>query len=410
MKTIAVVGALDTKERENIYLSDQIRKFGCKVYLIDVGVLGDPDINPHVTAGEVASLGGADLYELRQRRNREKSLEIMAHGAALAVRRAYDARKIDGVVAMGGGQGTYVAAHVMRSLPIGFPKVMVSTIATSAFDQQQFEGINDTMVINPLVDVAGNNSIICMIMDRAAAAISGMAQYGSMARKINRHKIGITMWGVTTACVKRIEDILTENGYEVLIFHATGLGGRAMEDLIRQGELEGVIDLTLAELGNQVTGGTFAKCEYRCETAGRMGIPQIVVPGGLDMIKYVPPENLPEKFKGRKRYMHNANLLFVRSNESENRIIGKTIAEKLNQSIGQTTVILPLKGISSIDKEGEVFYDPVADRALFDTLREELDPSIKLVEYDMHINDMEFAKNVADFMLKALKYKKGERK
>lgn len=303
---------------------------------------------------------------------------------------------------MGGGQGTYMAARIMRALPVGVPKVLVSTIATSAYDQQQFEGINDTMVINPLVDVAGDNSILRMIMTRAAAAITGMCRYQTKEKIDNRPKIGITMWGVTTPCVTAVQEILENSGYEALVFHATGLGGRAMEDLARQGELAGVVDITLAELGNQITGGTFARCDYRCEMAGRMGIPQVIVPGGLDMIKYVPPENLPEKFKNRKRYMHNENLLFVRSDKEDNAAMGKAIARKLNVAKGSTTVVLPLKGISAVDREGEVFFDPEADRVLFDTLREELRPPVCLREYDLHINDREFAEHVAALMLRAL--------
>lgn len=403
MKTIAVAGALDTKEKENLYLADRIREFGCNVYLVDMGVLGEPSVQADVQACQTAHLGGTELEVLRREKDREKGLAVMARGAAIAVRQAYEEGKIDGVIAMGGGQGTYMAAHIMRALPIGFPKVLVSTIATSAYDQKQFEGINDTMVINPLVDVAGDNSVLCMVMERAAAAIAGMAQYRSDRKEDERLKVGITMWGVTSPCVAVIQNILEQNGYEVLVFHATGLGGRAMEDLVREGKLKGVVDITLAELGNQVVGGTFAECDYRCETAGKMGIPQVIVPGGLDMIKYVPPENLPEKFRDRKRYMHNENLLFVRSNAEENREMAKEIARKLNAGTGETMVMLPLKGISAIDKSGEVFYEPEADLALFETLKKELKPEIKLVEYDMHINDAAFAANVTECILKALK-------
>lgn len=402
MKKIAIAGAFDTKERENGYLADRIREFGGEVYLVDMGVLKDPHIVPDVTAAQAAAAGGASLSELRSEKSREHSLAVMARGAAKLVREAYDRQIIGGIIAMGGGQGTYMAARIMRALPVGVPKVLVSTIATSAYDQQQFEGINDTMVINPLVDVSGNNSILRMIMTRGAAAVTGMCRYQTTERAANRTKIGITMWGVTTPCVTAVQEILENSGYEALVFHATGLGGRAMEDLVRQGELAGVVDITLAELGNQITGGTFARCDYRCEMAGRMGIPQVIVPGGLDMIKYVPPENLPEKFKNRKRYMHNENLLFVRSDKEENAAMGKAIAQKLNAAKGSTTVVLPLKGISAVDREGEVFFDPEADGVLFDTLREKLSPTVCLREYDLHINDREFAEHVAELMLRAL--------
>lgn len=402
MKKIAIVGALDTKERENSFLAECIIEFGGEVYLVDLGVLKDPHIMPDVSAAQVAKAGGTSLSVLRCEKNRERSLAVMARGAAMLLRNAYDSQIIDGIIAMGGGQGTYMAAQIMRALPVGVPKVLVSTIATSAYDQQQFEGINDTMVINPLVDVSGNNSILRMIMTRSAAAITGMCRYQTEKKIDRRPKIGITMWGVTTPCVTAVQEILENNGYEVLVFHATGLGGRAMEDLIGQGELAGVVDITLAELGNQITGGTFARCDYRCEMAGKTGIPQVIVPGGLDMIKYVPPENLPEKFKSRKQYMHNENLLFVRSNKEDNAAMGRAIAGKLNAARGSTTVVLPLKGISAVDREGEVFYDPEADRVLFDTLREELSPPVCLMEYDLHINDREFAGHVADLMLRAL--------
>lgn len=409
MKTVAVVGSFDTKEIENRYLVERIKEYGCKVYLVDTGVLADSAIIADVTAREVAYAGGAGLSELREEKDREKSLAVMARGAAVMVRKAFDQNIIDAVIAMGGGQGTYTAAHVMRVLPVGFPKVLVSTIATSMYDQQQFEGINDTMVINPLVDVSGNNAILCMIMERAAAAIVGMVQHFKESNLDVRPKIGITMWGVTTQCVTEVQRILEENGYEVLVFHATGLGGRVMEDLAREGKLQGVVDITLAELGNQITGGSFAKCDYRCEMAGRMGIPQVIVPGGLDMIKCVPPENIPEKFKNREKYMHNSNLLFVRSDIRDNIMMGKELARKLNTAVGITTVVLPLRGISAIDKENEVFFNLDSDQALFDTLRKELKPEVSLVEYDMHINDSAFAQKVAHLMLMALKNNKQRR-
>lgn len=407
MKTVAVFGAFDTKSAENSYLINKIQALGVKVVTVDMGVMGKSEFIPNVTASMVAKLAGEELGKLRSSGDRAKCLEIMASGAALAAKRLYERKQIDGAIAMGGGQGTYMAAQVMAALPIGMPKLLVSTIATLEHDQRQFEGINDTMVINPLVDVEGNNHVIRMIMDRAAAAVVGMVRDASPLKNDSRPVVGISMWGVTTPCVSRIEKRLQEQGYEVLVFHATGLGGRIMDDMAAQGALQGVIDVTLAEVGNMVAGGTFAQCAYRCERAGEAGIPQIVSFGGMDMVKWVPPETLPEKFSGRKRYMHNANLLFVRSSPEENREMGRVVAEKLNKARGDVTVAIPLRGISAVDKEGQIFYDPKADMNLFSSVKETLKENVDVMELDMHINDDAFADALADCMIEKMNKKYG---
>lgn len=406
-KTVAVIGALDSKEQEYGYLIGKIQEYGCKVCLVDIGVLAEPlELVPDVNAAQVARTGGVDIRTLRKERNREKSLECMAAGGGNILKELCSQGRIQGVIAMGGGQGTYMAGLIFKKLPIGFPKVLISTIATSTYDQQQFAGINDTMVINPLVDVAGDNSVIRMIMDRGAAAIAGMTLHSSGKElESDKTKVGITMWGVTTPCVEHVKEILEEKGYEVLIFHATGLGGPAMEDLILQGKLAGILDITLAELGNQLTGGTFDKCDYRCTSAAKMGIPQVVIPGGLDMIKYVPPENLPPKFQNRKKYMHNANLLFVRSNEEENEKMGMEISRRVSRSEGPVKILFPSKGISAVDKEGEIFYDPQADQALMDGLKKGLSGNTELIPLDFHINDVGFAEMAANIFLNLMETK-----
>ncbi len=331
-------------------------------------------------------------------------MKCMAQGGGRIAKKLCMEKKIHGIISMGGGQGTYMAGIIYRKLPVGFPKVLISTIATSTYDQQQFSGIKDTMVINSLVDVAGNNSIIKMIMNRAAAAISGMALHSSDSETTDEKvKVGITMWGVTTPCVEVVKERIENAGFEVLVFHATGLGGAAMEDLILQGQIKGVLDITTAELGNELCGGTFDKCEYRCTSAGKKGIPQVIAPGGLDMIKYVPPEALPQKFQNRKKYMHNENLLFVRSSMEENRRMGKEIAKRVTNTTGPVKIVFPLKGISAIDKKNEIFYDPEADKALLNGMLEGVKDRNNIITYDLHINDKIFAEKLAEIFLDMMK-------
>lgn len=404
MKTIAVIGAFDTKGKEFCYLRDKIKEYGADTLMIDVGVLGEPDICPDITAEEVARMSGTSLEKLRKYQSRKEANDSMIRGIQVLVKKIYGEGRIQGAVSMGGGQGTHIAAAAMSVLPIGFPKVILSTVATVAHAQSHFEGINDTMVMNSLVDIQGLNYILKTVIARTAATITGMVMSAGEAAKAEdgRKRIAMSMFGITTPCVSRVQKKLEENGYEVLIFHTTGMGGRIMEKSIREGIIHGVIDVTLGEITSDIFGLPGGAGKDRLCAAGEMGIPQIIVPGALDVLNFMPPETMPSRYEGRISLMHNADLRVVRTNIEENRILGEMIAQRLNQSTGFTEVILPLKGLSSNDCQGMEFYSPEANHELFDAIRRNLKPNIKVEELDYHINAPEFADHVADVMLEEL--------
>lgn len=409
MKTIAIVGPLDTKGPENLYLKQCIEAKGFGTLVIDIRTMGEPGFKPDITCDEVAQKAGISIHRLLLKKDRSECIRYMGKGAAIAVSELIEEGRICGVIAMGGAQTTSMAAEVMRHLPIGFPKVLVSTLATSAHDQTMLSGIYDTFVINPLVDVAGTNDVLKMIIQRAAGAICGMAEGiggdGAPALKISQERkcIGISMWGVTTKCVLEVSRLLEEEGYQTLIFHATGIGGNTMEMLIRQGVIQGLADLTLAEFANPLTGGEYECDPIRMTSAPQMKIPQVVVPGGCDMVKHVVHDGIiPEEYKESMCYLHNPSLLFTRSSVRDNRLLGKEIAGKVNESGGMADVLFPLKGISAYDIAGGPLFDQEADQALCDSLKENLKPEIGFEEVDMHINDPAFAKKIAESLIRKM--------
>lgn len=394
-KVIAVFGTFDTKGQEYSFLIKSLGEFGLNTISINLGIRGDGPFKSDISASEVAKEGGLSLERLK---NEEKSkcLLTMATGAAKICRRLCDEKEIDGLIGMGGGQGTYMAGVVMREIPIGIPKLIVSTTATIAEASDQFEGINDTMIVNSIVDVSGLNPILRMIIKKAAGAIAGMVRVDhDLYKNMYKISIGVSMWGVTTPCVNVIQKRLKENGYEPYIFHATGLGGRIMENLAAQHFLRGIADITLPELSIPIAGGQYTLIPFRLIKAGEAGIPRVVSFGGVDMVLFLPPFDLPEKFKNRPYYMHNENLMFVRSSPEENKQFADVAAERLNASRGPVKVLLPLKGLSAVDIKGNAMYDPIADQALFDRLKKRLNKSIEIIEMDCHINDPPFGEKAA---------------
>lgn len=404
MKIVAVVGALDTKGEENQYLINQLESEGLQCKVINVGVLGKPFFKPDISSSEVASVGGGNLRELKEIKDRAKSVRIMAKGAAKIVKQLYDEKKIHGVISMGGGQGTAIGAEVMRALPIGAAKVLISTLATIEGQQKPFEDINDTMIMSSLVDIAGLNNIMRLVIKKAAATIASLVRIPIEKSNKNIH-IGASMYGITTPCVDRVKKILEKNGYEVFVFHATGMGGRVMESLIYDGYIQGIADITLGEITHEIVGGIGSAGPTRLEAAGAVGIPQIICPGGLDVINFMPPESVPKKYKKRKFTMHNPNLKVIRTSVEENKRIGNAIAKKLNKSKGETVVIIPLKGISENDKKGKVFYGPDEDKALFETIKSQLNSDIEVIEMNSHINDKKFAFKVAELLMRMIPIK-----
>ena len=414
MKTIAIIGPLDTKGSENQYLKQCIEARGMRTLVVDIRTMGKAAFVPDISCDQVAEAAGTSIQTLVAAHDRSACIEAMGRGAAEIVYQLSREGVIQGVIAMGGSQTSSMAAAVMRRLPVGFPKVLVSTIATSGADQAMLAGIQDTFVVNPLVDVGGLNQVLSMVIERAAGAIAGMVDALPAGKppelQLERKHplVGISMWGVTTQCVLRVAQRLKEGGYQPLIFHATGIGGHTMEQLIEQGIIRAVAEITLAEFSIPLVGGEYAYDPLRLSAAGRMGIPQVVVPGGCDMVKHITTAGqVPAQYRDSKHYLHNANLLFTRSSVKDNRRIGAALAEKLNAAKGDVEVLFPSRGLSAYDKEGEPLYAPECDAALEEALRAALRPDIPLRVCDAHINDSEFADLVAERLIRLLKESDG---
>ena len=309
--------------------------------------------------------------------------------------------RFDGIVSMGGGGGTAIATAAMRALPIGVPKLMVSTLA--AGDTRPYVGIKDIVMMPSVVDIAGINRLSARIIANAAGAIVGMVGAEPPVDTVTRPLVAATMFGVTTPCVTKAREILEGAGYEVLVFHATGTGGRTMEDLIRGGFIAGVLDITTTELADELAGGVLSAGPDRLEAAGETGIPQVVSAGALDMVNFGAPETVPERYAGRTFYPHNPQVTLMRTTADENAHLGRLIAGKLNRAKGPTTFLMPMRGVSLIDMEGKPFFDPAADAAFLGALKASLAPSVKLVEIDTDINDERFARAAAEMLIAEMK-------
>ncbi len=393
---IVIVGTLDTKGEEITFVRDLIEAHGHSTVVVDCGVLRAPSVAVDISAGEVAKAGGGRLEDLRSKADRGVALDTMARGARKAVHALFLKTGIGAVIGLGGSGGTAVATAVMRILPVGIPKVMVSTLASG--DVGPYVGTKDITMMFSVVDIAGLNRISRRILTNAVGAVCGMVE-----QEIPLHDdaplIAATMFGVTTPCVDRVRALLQAAGYEVLIFHATGSGGRAMEALIEGGLVNAVADITTTEWCDEVVGGVLSAGPRRLEAAGKMGVPQVVSCGALDMVNFWGIETVPEAFQNRLLYAHNANVTLMRTNSEECAQIGRKLAQKLSAASGPVTLLLPLRGISAIDAEGLPFHDPEANAALFRALRHNVAPSVKVVELDLHINDPRFADAIVKHVL-----------
>lgn len=395
-KTIALVGALDTKGAEYSFVRDAIQAHGYEVLLIDVGVLGAPVIPPDITRKTIAEAAGADLEALVEERDRGKAVTVMSEGAAMVLPQLHAQGKFHAVMAMGGTGGTSVACAAMRALPLGVPKVMVSTAAGT--DVSAYVGVTDIVMVPSIVDVAGINKISREVFARAAGAICGMVKT-VVPEAEGRPLITATMFGNTTTAVDHAREILEKAGYEVLVFHCTGIGGRTMESLIEAGKIVGVLDITTTEWADEIAGGVFSAGPTRLEAAAKNGVPAIVTPGCLDMVNWWAPETIPEAYSERIFYRHNPNITLMRTTVEECVQLGNIMAEKLNRSTAAVTVILPLKGFSMIDLKGKDFHLPKANAALCETLKSKLRNDIKVVEMDCEINDPEFSACCAEELI-----------
>jgi uncharacterized protein (UPF0261 family) len=401
MSTIAVLGTLDTKGIEHRFIADLIQQAGHTPLLIDVGILAPPQTKPDVTREEVAREAGIDLAALAARHDRGEAIAAMTRAAPLALASLAAKGKIQGVISLGGTGGTAIGTAAMRALPIGFPKVMVSTVASG--NTSAYVGVKDIVMIPSIVDIAGLNRVSRQILTQAAGAIAGMVSaisgLASAQTESAKPLIVASMFGNTTTAVERARQQLEAAGYEVLVFHATGTGGRTMESLIEAGLAAGVLDLTTTEWADELVGGVLSAGPTRLEAAARRGVPAIIAPGCLDMVNFGPPETVPAKFAGRKFYPHNPQVTLMRTTPAECAELGRIIAQKVNLSVGPATVLIPLRAISVISQPGGAFHDPEADRALFAAMRKHLRPEIPVREYNCAINDAEFADACAQELL-----------
>jgi uncharacterized protein (UPF0261 family) len=404
MPTIAVLGTFDTKGVEHAYIANAIRAQGCEVLTIDVGSSGPPTAPSDLSREVVAAAGASNWRDVCARQDRGECVALMATGAAQVVRRLHEEGRIHGIVSLGGGGGTAIATAAMRALPIGVPKVMVSTLAGG--NVAAYVGASDIAMFPAIVDVAGVNRVSRIVFENAAGAICGMV---AAAVKRGRDPAGekplvvASMFGNTTAGVTEAKRLLEAAGYEVLVYHATGVGGRAMEAVIASGLVTGVLDLTTTEWADELVGGILSAGPTRLEAAAHAGVPTVIAPGCLDMVNFGEPGSVPAKFAGRRFYAHNPQVTLMRTTPAECAALGRILAEKINRYRGPVTVLLPRGGISLISMPGQPFHDPAADEALFEALRRNLHASVPVVESDDAINHPRFAALCAQALLEQLK-------
>lgn len=402
MPTIAILGTLDSKGIEHAFVADFIRARGFDTLLINAGSLAAPAVTPDITAETVAAAAGeADWQAILARQDRGECVTLMARGAAKIVSELATAGRINGIISLGGGGGSAICTAAMRELPIGFPKIMVSTLASG--NTAPYVGTKDIVMMPTIVDVAGLNRLSRVIFENAAGAICGMVQAAQLRQQqpvSDKPLIVASMFGNTTACVTQAQKILEAAGYEVLVFAATGNGGRAMESLIESGLVAGVLDITTTEWADELVGGVLNAGPDRLSAAARAGVPAIITPGCLDMVNFGERQTVPDKFADRTFYQHNAQVTLLRTSPEECAQLGQIIAEKVNAYTAPVTVLLPTRAISVISAEGKPFHDPAADAALFAAIRQHLRPGIPLIEMDVEINDPAFSTACAEALLK----------
>ncbi len=397
MKTIVAAGAFDTKGADYEFLVERLRSCGVNVLTVDFGVLGDPPFVPDVTNVEVARAGGAELSALRESKDKTLAMRAMTEGLPRVFSRLLDERRLDGVCGMGGSGGTTILAAGVKALPIGLPKLLISTVA--AGDVSAYVGSTDLTMMHSVVDVAGVNRISRVVYTNAAAAIAGMVQAIPVESAAERPLVAASMFGNTTACIDRARASLDGAGWEVLVFHATGTGGKTMQRLANEGLLAGLLDLTTTELADEVCGGVFSAGPERVNIGAATSIPVVLAPGCVDMCNFGTRASVPGKYGSRLLYEWNANVTLMRTSVEENRRIGALIAETANRCAGPAIVLLPLGGVSMLDSSGGPFWDPDADRACYDAIRSRLKPGISLIEIDANINDPIFADRATQVFL-----------
>ncbi|MCS7038536.1 MAG: Tm-1-like ATP-binding domain-containing protein [Caldilineales bacterium] len=400
-KPVVLVGALDTKGAEFQFVRELLQAQGLETILVDFGVLGEPVVPPDIGSDEVARAAGSSLAELRSKGDKTLAMRTMAEGLTRVVGELYAAGRLGGILGMAGSGGTAIATAAMRALPTGVPKLMVSTVA--AGDIAPYVGTKDITMMPSVVDVAGINRFSRQIYTNAAGAIAGMVRMEAPAAAEDKPLITASMFGNTTPCVNHAKALLEAQGYEVLVFHATGTGGRTMESLIEAGYIAANLDITTTELADEVCGGVLSAGPDRLMAAARRGIPTVLVPGCVDMVNFWARSTVPERYRDRTLYEWNPNVTLMRTNVEENRRIGEMIAAAANASTGPVAILLPLKGVSQLDSPGGPFWDPEADAACYEAIKAHLKPGIPVIEMDNNINDPAFAEKAVDVLLTMLR-------
>lgn len=403
MRTIAIAGTFDSNGAEYQYIKGLVEELGLRAYTIHTGVF-EPMFEPDVSNGEVAAAAGYNLEEIAAKKDRSLAMEALAKGMETIVPKLYADGKFDGILSLGGSGGTSLATAAMRALPIGVPKLMVSTMASG--DVERYVGTSDIIMMPSIVDVAGLNKISKMIFKNAVLAMAGMVSCGDKLKNDTTEQkplIAATMFGVTTPCIEQAKVYLEEKGYEVMVFHATGTGGKTMEALIDAGFFAGVLDLTTTEYCDEVVGGILAAGPDRCGAAIRQKVPQVVSVGACDMVNFGEMDSVPEQFRGRNLYKHNPAVTLMRTTVEENVEIAHRLAEKWNGARRKMVLLLPKKGVSMIDAEGQPFDGPEERKTLFDTLKKEIhNDNVEIVEMDNNINDENFALTAAKTLLELM--------
>ena len=398
-KGIIVMGTMDTKGPELTYLAQQIASAGCHAILMDVGAQAESDTYADISASKVAAVIDADIEAIRAL-PRGEAVEKMVAAACVYLQEMIQSGKAHGVIGIGGSGGTTICAAAMRTLPYGVPKFMVSTLASG--NTRWHVDIADIVMIPSLLDIGGLNPLLEMVLNNAAQGIVGMVKGHQAYQASGKKVISMTMYGTTTPGVSRARQVVDDAGFETWVFHASGVGGRTMEKLMSMGRINAVMDMTLAEVGAHLVGGLHDAGPHRLEMAAQLGLPQVIVPGAADTIVLPPRDQVPEKFKNRTLNFHNPTMTTMRTTSEENVAIAEVIAEKLNQAKGPVVVMLPLGGLSTIDRPGKIFYDPEANGALFDTLKRKLSSAIEVIEDEHHLDDPEFAVRVGQKMVSLL--------
>ncbi|HVK13135.1 MAG TPA: Tm-1-like ATP-binding domain-containing protein [Gemmataceae bacterium] len=395
---VVLIGTLDTKGGELMFVRDRLAEAGLTTWVIDAGVQDAPGLAADTPNTDVFAAAGTSVAAVRAANDRGRAVTDAAAGVTKVVTRLHAEGKVDGVFGLGGSAGTAIGTAAMRALPYGVPKLMVSTMASGQV--AHYVGVRDVCMVHSVTDLCGLNRFTRRILENAANAVAGMCSARPVAASgDDRPLITATMFGVTTPCVAAARTLVEAGGFEVLVFHATGTGGRTMEAMIDDGLIAGVLDVTTTELADELVGGVLTAGPDRLTAASLRGVPQVISLGALDMVNFGPPDTVPERFKGRRFYQHNPSVTLMRTTPEENDRLGKTIVEKACAARGPVALLVPLRGVSMIDKEGGPFWWPEADRALFQSIRDTVAPPVKLIELDLHINDPAFAKAAAETLL-----------